>query len=155
MSKAWKWLLVFGFVFSEISFPLGVLADELDLSDGSNQEINEEDNDTYNLVPTSDVQTDEAVVTINGEEALEYTVSGDNTEVVIGLEYQDLSETVTLDFSKKLYGIYEYTFDSVDVVVTINYNGNNALLLKNYETGLDLTKKLSCDTTKCIIRFWS
>ena len=98
MSKAWKWLLVFGFVFSEISFPLGVLADELDLSDGSNQEINEKDNDTYNLVPTSDVQTDEAVVTINGEETLEYTVSGDNTEVVIGLEYQDLSETVTLDF---------------------------------------------------------
>jgi len=29
MSKTGKWLLVFGFIFSQLSFPLEVLADEL------------------------------------------------------------------------------------------------------------------------------
>ena len=39
MSKIGKWLLVFGFVFSEISFPLEVIADEL-LNDG-NESVSE------------------------------------------------------------------------------------------------------------------
>lgn len=149
MSKTGKWLLVFGFIFSQLSFPLEVLADELIVTENIEPQVLVENN-TDDLELVGDIQTEEPVITINGEVTEEYTIS-DNTEVTVILEYQGDTEIVKFDFSKKLYGVYQYTFESVEKTVTINYVGNNADLLKNCVNVSDLTKKIVCDETECII----
>jgi len=106
--------------------------------------------DNLEPVQSIDVLDDEAVITINGIETLEYTIS-DEKVVTVVLEYQDDFETKTFDFSKKLYGIYQYTFVDVDKTVTINYVGNNADLLKDYVNVVDVTKKIICDDVECTI----
>lgn len=138
MSKTGKWLLVFGFIFSQLSFPLEVLADEVITTEKKEQDVM--------------LVTDEPVIKINDVETTEYTIGGiEDTNVTVVLEYQGQSEKATFDFSKKLYGIYQYTFTTVEKTVTINYLGNNADLLKPYENVVDLTKKITCNTDECII----
>ena len=107
MSKTGKWLLVFGFIFSQLSFPLEVLADEVITTENNEQKVT--------------VVTEEPVIKINDVETTEYTINGINdTEVSVVLTYKGQSEEVTFDFSKKLYGIYQYTFTTVEKTVTIN-----------------------------------
>lgn len=128
MSKAGKWLLVFGIIFSQLSFPLNVLAEEL-----------------------NNGNTEEPIITINGEKTSNYTIT-DNTEVEVVLEYQGNKEINKFDFNEKLYGTYEYTFSQVDETITINYNGNNADLLNQYKKETDTLKQLVCtNESGCII----
>ena len=116
MSKAFKWLLVFGFICSNLSFPLEILAEELIDNENANQEelieastLNEDD------------VLDEYVITVNGIETLEYTIT-DNKSVVISLEYQgEVVKGIDLDFTNKLYGVYEFSFAEVSDKVVINY----------------------------------
>ena len=153
MSKTGKWLLVFCFIFSVVSFPLEVLADELSEGENTYQDvIVTEDTDTLIPGESSDIQIEEPVIKINGEELTEYTIKGiEDTKVTITLEYLGETKTEVLDFSKKLYGTYQYTFTSLEEVVTINYLGNNADLLKQYENVNDLTKNISCNDVECVI----
>lgn len=148
MSKIWKWLLVFGFVFSEVSFPLEVLADELMSEDNTYQEVAE----VSEFVDTNleELPEDKPVITVNGVETTEYTIE-DNTSVVVILEYQEDTLTVEFDFSKKLYGVYQYTFEGFDEVVTINYVGNNASLLEVYKNTSNETESIVCNETECVI----
>lgn len=154
MSKAFKCLLVFGFICSNLSFPIEVLAEEL-----SNNDIKEQDESLMNqeeilkeisTLKEEDV-LDEYVITVNGEETLEYTIT-DNKNVVINLEYQDeVVSGVELNFSNKLYGVYEFTFEEVTDKVVINYNGNNMTLLESYKNVVDTTKSITYNDKEVII----
>ena len=146
MSKTGKWLLVFGFIFSQLSFPISVLADEVEITENNNQEVEtiEGNNQKAQLIddvqeptPTNEVQP-EPIITINGEARTEYTIE-ENTTVNVVLEYQKEGETKLttveekFDFSDKLYGTYEYTFEEVEKTITIIYEGDNAELLNQYK----------------------
>ena len=140
LSKTFKWLLVFGMIFSEVSFPLGVLADEL---------VNDEAIDVVLEDESVLEEQSSTVIKINEEETLEYTIT-DNKVVVITLEANGEVTSETIDFSNKLYGVYQYTFNGIEDVVTINHLGNNVdLLNKNI---VDVTKEITCDTEVCIIK---
>lgn len=140
LSKTFKWLLVFGMIFSEVSFPLGVLADEL---------VNDEAIDVFLEGEDTLEEQTSTVIKVNEEETLEYTIT-DNKVVVITLEANDEVKSETIDFSNKLYGVYQYTFNGIEDVVTINHLGNNVdLLNKNI---VDVTKEITCDTEVCIIK---
>lgn len=157
MSKTGKWLLVSGYVLSQLSFPLEVLAEELINAESTNLVVEEttdvdNTNTTDEIAPEEDIQTEEVVIKVNGVETLEYTTTSENTSVVISLEYQDgtVPKTEEINFSEKLYGIYQYTFEGIDKVVTINHIGNNIdLVEKNI---VDVTKEITCNTEKCIIK---
>lgn len=180
MSKSSKWLLVFGIVFSQLAFPLGVLADEVIESNEEenalvdtaldnenvleNEEVVADDNavvdDAMNNVPeegeeeTIEETTDEPVVaenivTINGEVTDNYVINpGDNTSVSIAV---DGEEKISFNFNGKLYGTYQYTVEGIEKTVTIEYVGNNADVLKKYEVGTDLSKKIRYDASNCVI----
>lgn len=152
MSKIGKWLLVFGFIFSQLSFPISVFADEITLDQNTDQNtdqnVEQDDND---IVLLDDDLVDKPVITINGEERTEYTIE-DDLSVEVVLEYQGKKESKTFDFTNKLYGIYQYTFTSVDETVTISYLGNNASLLATYAKGVDFTRSINCDTDTCVLR---
>ena len=45
--------------------------------------------------------------------------------LVIILEANDEVKSETIDFSDKLYGVYQYTFNGIEDVVTINHLGQN------------------------------
>lgn len=157
MSKTGKWLLVFGFILSQLSFPLEVLADELSSDGEVNQVVlegnNNDDTNAINEVnPEEDVQTEEVLIKVNGVETLEYTTTQENTSVVISLEYQDETKNKVeeINFSEKLYGIYQYTFEGIDKVVTINHIGNNIDLVE--KVSVDVTKEIICNTEECIIK---
>ena len=147
MSKIGKWLLVFGFVFSEISFPLEVIADEL-LNDG-NESVSEvieegledealEDNNDEEI--TNEDNTSDEYLIVNFEDGT-YTIE---EELIIKVVYQDKEEVI--DFTNKLYGVYEYTFNDVSEKLTIIYEGNNTELLTNKET-----KIMTCSEDTCVI----
>ena len=146
MSKAFKWLLVFGFICSNLSFPLEIFAEELIDNENANQEelieastLNEDD------------VLDEYVITVNGIETLEYTIT-DNKNVVISLEYQgEVVKEIKLNFTNKLYGVYEFSFAEVSDKVVINYVGNNAMLLENYKNVVDTTKSITFNDEELII----
>lgn len=180
MSKSSKWLLVFGIVFSQLAFPLGVLADEVIESNEEenalvdtaldnenvleNEEVVADDNavvdDAMNNVPeegeeeTIEETTDEPIVaenivTINGEVTDNYVINpGDNTSVSIAV---DGEEKISFNFNCKLYGTYQYTVEGIEKTVTIEYVGNNADILKKYEVGTDLSKKIRYDASNCVI----
>ena len=154
LSKSGKWLLVFGFVFSQVSFPLEVLAEELTNDESTYMDVTDvtEDSVINTGSESNDVQASEPIIKINGEEVDEYTIS-DNTDVTITLEYQDetMNKIVNIDFSKKLYGSYKYTFDSVEKSVFIDYLGNNADLLKQYVKEVESTKNIVCSEVECVI----
>ena len=158
MSKTGKWLLVFGFILSQLSFPLEVLAEELNDAESTNLVVEETTNvDITNTIeetnPGSDIQTEEAVIKVNGVETLEYTTTEENTLVTISLEYQDETKNKVekeIDFSEKLYGIYQYTFEGIDKEVTIYHIGNNIDLIEKQTT--DVTKEITCTLEECIIK---
>lgn len=151
MSKTGKWLLVFGFILSQLSFPLEVLAEELINDETINKEV-VETNTIDEIKPVSDIQTEEVVIKVNGVETLEHTITQENTLVTISLEYQDETKNKVeeIDFSEKLYGIYQYTFEGIDKVVTINHIGNNIDLIE--KTSIDVTKEITCTPEECIIK---
>lgn len=184
MSKTGKWLLVFGIVFSQLAFPLGVLADEVkenldeentyvdatlddeiildNESNLDNEEVEVENNieeNTIDVVPEEGEEVaeepkdepviSENIITINGEETDTYVINlGDSTSVSIAV---DGEEVANFDFSTRLYGTYQYTIEGIEKTVTINYIGNNAEILKKYEMGLDLSKKIRYDDSNCVI----
>lgn len=154
MSKTGKWLLVFGFILSQLSFPLEVLAEELNNAESTNIVVEETtDIDITNTTnPGSDIQTEETIIKVNGVETLEYTTTEENTLVTISLEYQDETKNKVeeINFSEKLYGIYQYTFEGVDKVVTIYHIGNNIDLIEKQTT--DVTKEITCTLEECIIK---
>lgn len=159
MSKTGKWLLVFGFVFSQISFPIEVLAEELTTEENTYEEVILEDNsdvvieeETNNEVveenTDSDIPVNETVINI--EELTDYTISIDEVTTVV-FNYQGI-ECERIDFSNKLYGTYEYTLTLEETItITINYEGNNATLLESYKLGTDESKNISFTNDKCII----
>ena len=157
MSKTGKWLLVFGFILSQLSFPLEVLAEELNNAESTNLVVEEATNvDMTNTIeeitPDDNVQTEEVVIKVNGVETLDYTTTEENTLVTISLEYQDETKNKVeeIDFSEKLYGIYQYTFEGIDKVVTINHIGNNIDLIEKQTT--DVTREITCTLEECIIK---
>lgn len=157
MSKTGKWLLVFGFILSQLSFPLEVLADKLNDAESTNivvEETNDIDitNTTEEQNPENDIQTEEPVIKVNEIETLEYTTTEEDTLVTISLEYLDETKNKVeeIDFSEKLYGIYQYTFEGIDKVVTINHIGNNIDLIEKQTT--DVTKEITCTLEECIIK---
>ena len=159
MSKAGKWLLVFGFVFSQISFPIEVLAEELTTEENTYEEVILEDNsdvvieeETNNEVveenTDSDIPVNETVINI--EELTEYTISIDEVTTVV-FNYQGI-ECERIDFSNKLYGTYEYTLTLEETItIIINYEGNNTTLLEKYKLSTDDTKNISFTNDKCVI----
>lgn len=179
MSKSSKWLLVFGIVFSQLAFPLGVLADEVMDSNEEentlvdttldnenvleNEEVVVDDNtvvdDAMDNVPeegenvieelTDEPIVGENIVTINGEVTDTYVINpGDSTSVSIAI---DGEENANFNFSNKLYGTYQYTISSIEKTITIEYVGNNADILKKYEVGAELSKKIRYDASNCVI----
>ena len=159
MSKAGKWLLVFGFVFSQISFPIEVLAEELTTEENTYEEVILEDNsdvvieeESNNEVveenTDSDIPVNETVINI--EELTEYTISIDEVTTVV-FNYQGI-ECERIDFSNKLYGTYEYTLTLEETItIIINYEGNNTTLLEKYKLSTDDTKNISFTNDKCVI----
>lgn len=157
MSKTGKWLLVFGFILSQLSFPLEILAEELNDAESTNTVVEETTdvdmtNTTEGITPDDDIQTEEVVIKVNGVETLEYTTTEENTFITISLEYQDetKNKVESIEFSEKLYGIYEYTFEGIDKVVTINHIGNNIDLVE--KVSVDVTKEIICTLEECIIK---
>ena len=157
MSKTGKWLLVFGFILSQLSFPLEVLAEELNNAESTNIVVEETiDIDITNTIeeqnPENDIQTEELVIKVNGIETLEHTTTEENTLVTISLEYQDETKNKVeeINFSEKLYGIYQYTFEGIDKEVTIYHVGNNIDLIEKQTT--DVTKEITCTLEECIIK---
>lgn len=179
MSKSSKWLLVFGIVFSQLAFPLGVLADEVMDSNEEentlvdttldnenvleNEEVVVDDNTVVddamdnvpeegeNVIeePTDEPIVGENIVTINGEVTDTYVINpGDSTSVSIAI---DGEENANFNFSNKLYGTYQYTISSIEKTITIEYVGNNADILKKYEVGAELSKKIRYDASNCVI----
>lgn len=157
MSKTGKWLLVFGFILSQLSFPLEVLAEELNNAESTNLVVEEATNvdmtnTTEEITPDDDIQTEEVVIKVNGVETLEYTTTKENTLVTISLEYQDETKNKVeeINFSERLYGVYEYTFEGIDKVVTIYHIGNNIDLVEKQM--IDVTKEITCTLEECIIK---
>lgn len=179
MSKSSKWLLVFGIVFSQLAFPLGVLADEVMDSNEEentlvdttldnenvleNEEVVVDDNtvvdDAMDNVPeegenvieelTDEPIVGENIVTINGEVTDTYVINpGDSTSVSIAIDGEG---NANFNFSNKLYGTYQYTISSIEKTITIEYVGNNADILKKYEVGAELSKKIRYDASNCVI----
>ena len=155
-----KVLLVLMFSFSQLSFPLEVLADELttEVVENENQEnIRDEENMEEEQQPEEPIPPQEEVpespeegkyiVTINGEEVSEYTITDENKIVTIHQEYTkegdytfDNEETI-LDFTNKLYGTYYYCYsvsnenETIEMKnITIHYEGDNSILLNEYST---------------------
>ena len=94
MSKTGKWLLVFGFILSQLSFPLEVLAEELNNAESTNTVVEETTevemtNTTEEITPDDDIQTEEVAIKVNGVETSEYSTTEENAFVAISLEYQD------------------------------------------------------------------
>lgn len=146
MSKTGKWLLVFGFLFSQISFPIEVLAEELTTNE--NAYVEETNNEVLEANTESNIPVEETVINI--EELTEYTISIDEVTTVV-LKYQG-TECEKIDFSNKLYGTYNYTFTLEETItVTINYEGNNAALLESYKLGTEGSKNISFTNDKCVI----
>lgn len=143
MSKTSKWLLVFGIVISQLSFPLQVIAEEVI-----------DDVVVTALVENTDVEDDTIVVDydeLDGNEYL-YTInSGDETNVTFTLKSEDIVEVVSFDFSEKLYGEYHYSFLGDRGLLVINYVGNNIELLEEYALVTDTTKEFKCSETECVI----
>lgn len=139
ISKFGKCLLIFGVFFSQLSFPLEVLADELT----NNEETTiEENNKVSNIsedetiaVPSSEekkeiIQSTEEEeplqeeqeeskyqVLINDQEVTDYTINEEETKIInITQIYQGEEEYTfdndlsSIDFTNKLYGNYQYTF---------------------------------------------
>lgn len=157
MSKTGKWLLVFGFILSQLSFPLEVLAEELNNAESTNTVVEETTevemtNTTEEITPDDDIQTEEVAIKVNGVETSEYSTTEENAFVAISLEYQDETKNKVeeIDFSEKLYGIYEYTFEGIDKVVTIYHIGNNIDLIEKQT--IDVTKEITCNLEECIIK---
>ncbi len=158
IEKIGKIFFVFMFSFSQLSFPIEVLADELSKDYQApvetEEEINEESNEESasieenNITPQESVKNEEPVeepiiadtktiVKINDEETNEYTLSSTSENKKLKISYGDefgLKEEI-LDFSKKLYGDYTYTYnidEDKSVDIKIHYEGNNNEILKKY-----------------------
>ncbi len=138
ISKFGKCLLIFGIFFSQLSFPLEVLADELTNNEETTIEesnetpiISEEpttedpSSNTDEVTPTEEEQkpTEEEQeeskyqVMINNQEVTDYTIHENESKIIsITQNYQGEGEYIfdnnieSIDFTNKLYGTYQYTF---------------------------------------------
>ncbi len=140
MEKFGKILLVLMFSFSQLSFPIEVLADELSQASETTMEMkdeeekvqnNEEDNqeekgveeeNNHTVTPTlNQSENDEENVddsektiqlTINGIAADEYDLMSNDPDKMIRISYGYENEMTTeeIDFSNKLYGDYEFEY---------------------------------------------
>ena len=158
LEKIGKIFLVLLFSFSQLSFPIEVLADELseenqapveetkeqqedEIAKFSNEEIEPTENETSSLENTEEetpvVDEEEIITKINGEETNEYTLTSDAEDKVVTISYgysNDLKEE-QIDFSKKLYGDYYYTYnlsETKSINITIHYEGDNNDILNHY-----------------------
>ena len=140
MEKFGKILLVLVFSFSQLSFPIEVLADELSQVSETTMEMkdeeekvqnNEEDNkeekgveeeNDHTATPTlnQDEKNEENIddsektiqLTINGIAADEYDLMSNDPDKMIRISYGYENEMTTeeIDFSNKLYGDYEFEY---------------------------------------------
>ena len=140
MEKMGKILLILMFLFSQLSFPIEVLADELSQASETTMEMkdeeekvqnNEEDNkeekgveeeNNHTVTPTlnqgendeENVDDSEKTIqlTINGIAADEYDLMSNDPDKMIRISYGYENEMTTeeIDFSNKLYGDYEFEY---------------------------------------------
>lgn len=127
--KMGKWLMVLSVFFSQLSFPLGVLAEEIAKTDESVENLETNENTTKEEISNNEESQKEEVesnedtiapippidgeesdnqegetnnyhVTINGEEVTEYTISADDSKVISIVQNYEGEE--------------EYTFETID-----------------------------------------